>query len=272
MSSAHDRSSADLINKRTWKKNSALRCYGAVEGFSDPGEEAAFKILRDEIRLGRTLDLGVGGGRTTRILLSETQDYVGVDYTPELLEICREKFPGVAFICADARNLSQCPSDSFTFVQFSYNGICSIDGAGRESVFGEALRVLRSGGVFLFSTFVLERRQTWSRPFSTRTLGGPTFAKVGLSIAKFVVGASLGLWRRIRYRKLESFGDESATFLHGAHDYGFLAYCTTLPVLRRQLEERGFSPSIQIIGKSGKLIGASGMGDEEYCHVIARKP
>ena len=86
-------SSSDWINKRTWKTKRALRTYGMAEGFTDPGEEMAFNRVREDARRGRTLDIGVGGGRTTRIVLGESRNYIGIDYTAELIDICRENFP-----------------------------------------------------------------------------------------------------------------------------------------------------------------------------------
>ena len=42
---------------------------------------------------GEVLDLGVGGGRTTAFLSSRAGAYVGLDYAPTMVKICRLKFP-----------------------------------------------------------------------------------------------------------------------------------------------------------------------------------
>src|SRR6266567_2196534 len=48
------------------------------------------------------LDLGVGEGRTTPYLLARAGRYLGVDYSPEMVRLCREKFPGKHFGLARA--------------------------------------------------------------------------------------------------------------------------------------------------------------------------
>jgi SAM-dependent methyltransferase len=266
-------SSSDWINKRTWKTKRALRTYGTAEGFTDSGEEMAFNRVREDARRGRTLDIGVGGGRTTRIALAESRNYIGIDYTAELIEICREKFPGVDFECADARDLSRFGSESFDLVQFSFNGICSIDGDGRHSVFREVFRVLRPGGAFLFSTFFLVDQRGKAAELTLRKISlsaNPVHS--ALSLAKYVTGTAIGLWRRVHYRKLEKFNGESAVFLHGAHDYGFLCHATTLPALRSDLRGHGYAAPVTLISQSGKVVSENEKTEGDYCHVIARKP
>jgi cyclopropane fatty-acyl-phospholipid synthase-like methyltransferase len=39
------------------------------------------------------LDIGVGGGRTSPYLAGKASRYVGIDYAPEMLQVCREKYP-----------------------------------------------------------------------------------------------------------------------------------------------------------------------------------
>ena len=266
--------SSDWINKRTWKTKRALRTYGMAEGFTDPGEEMAFNHVREDARRGRTLDIGVGGGRTTRIVLGESRNYIGIDYTPGLIDnICREKFPGVNFECADARDLSRFTSKSFDLVQFSFNGICSIDGDGRNDVFREVIRVLRPGGAFLFSTFFLDEQKGKPAELTLRKMSlSANPVQSALSLAKYVAGTAIGLWRRVHYRKLEKFDGESAVFLHGAHDYGFLCHATTLPALRSHLSGHGYAAPVTLISQSGKVVPGNETTGGDYCHVIARKP
>ena len=148
-------SSSDWINKRTWKTKRALRTYGMAEGFTDPGEEMAFNRVQEDARRGRTLDIGVGGGRTTQIVLGQSRNYIGIDYTAELIDICREKFPGVDFECADARDLSQFESESFDLVQFSFTAFAQSTATGAIASF---VRFFVSSGPVARSCF---RRSSW---------------------------------------------------------------------------------------------------------------
>jgi SAM-dependent methyltransferase len=263
----------DTINRRTWKRRGALRGYGSAAGFSDPGEEVAFGLVTQDARAGRMLDLGVGGGRTTPIVLAETKDYVGLDYTAELIEICRRKFPGIPFVCADARDLSQFPDDCFNLVQFSFNGINSVDRDGRKRVFGEVFRVLRPGGAFLFSTFVLDNLNLTSKLLTLRKVSlSKNKLPTIMSLARYLASAGLGLWRRATYRKFERTTADEAVLLHEAHDYGFLMHSTTFSALCADLAERGFSSAPRFIGYTGAEISKIDDSKETYFHVIARKP
>jgi len=51
------------------------------------------------------LDMGVGGGRTTPYLSRKASRYVGVDYSEEMIRLCRDKFPQLEFLVADAADL-----------------------------------------------------------------------------------------------------------------------------------------------------------------------
>jgi ubiquinone/menaquinone biosynthesis C-methylase UbiE len=55
------------------------------------------------------LDLGIGAGRTAYTFAAITRRYVGVDYSPKMIELCRDQFPegpSVKFIVGDASDLS----------------------------------------------------------------------------------------------------------------------------------------------------------------------
>jgi ubiquinone/menaquinone biosynthesis C-methylase UbiE len=99
------------------------------------------------------LDLGVGGGRTTPHLSAIASRYLGLDYSEGMVRACRGKFPHLQFEIADASDLSQCEGDSFDAVVFSCNGLdCLAPDGKRENCLRECHRVLKSGGVFIFSS------------------------------------------------------------------------------------------------------------------------
>lgn len=101
----------------------------------------------------RVLDLGVGAGRTTPWLAGRASRYVGVDLSEPMVRRCREKFPALEFLQADATELGEFPGASFDVVVFSFNGIdCIPSVAGRARCYDACARVLRDGGSLLFST------------------------------------------------------------------------------------------------------------------------
>jgi ubiquinone/menaquinone biosynthesis C-methylase UbiE len=140
-------------NLQSYNNDKTVKKY-SLENTLQKGELLIFERYNNRIRNGKVLDVGVGGGRTTPYLAGKAKEYVGIDYAPSMIELCKEKFkiPNVRFFQCDARNLSQFENKYFDFVFFSFNGIDYIDFADRNLVFKETKRVLVDGGIFAFST------------------------------------------------------------------------------------------------------------------------
>jgi SAM-dependent methyltransferase len=116
------------------------------------GELAILKRMRANLPNYEMLDLGVGAGRTTRAFASIAKSYVGVDFSPPMVDACVERFPGHDFRVADVRDLSSFADRHFDFILFSFNGVDCLAYEQRETVFREIHRVLRPGGFFAFSS------------------------------------------------------------------------------------------------------------------------
>src|SRR5690348_6883564 len=95
----------DAINRPTWRGRNVINKYRYLAGYVDPGERAATEYLSKECRDKPILDIGVGAGRTTSLLLPISSDYIGIDYTPELLDIAVQKNPRVKYRFMDARDM-----------------------------------------------------------------------------------------------------------------------------------------------------------------------
>lgn len=109
------------------------------------------------------LDLGVGGGRTTPRLSSIASRYVGVDYAPEMIAVCRKKFPRLEFEVASADDLSSYTSSSFDAVVMAFNGMdYVIPDESRFRALHEIHRVLKPEGILIFSSH--NPRSIWVRP------------------------------------------------------------------------------------------------------------
>jgi SAM-dependent methyltransferase len=111
------------------------------------------------------LDLGVGGGRTSSYLSRNAFRYVGVDYADHMVLACRTKFPTFEFRTMDASDLSYFPEMTFDAVVMAFNGLDALATAARLRCVEECHRILKPGGVFIFSSHnprAVLVRATWS--------------------------------------------------------------------------------------------------------------
>jgi ubiquinone/menaquinone biosynthesis C-methylase UbiE len=135
-------------------------------------EKAILEELRPKLADARMLDVGVGAGRTTLHFAPLVREYVGIDFSPSMIEACRTRFTGtswnVAFDVADVRDLIGFDSASFDFVLFSFNGIDTVGGEqDRSSAVAEIARVCRPGGMFCFSSSNLRFAQVRASMFAS---------------------------------------------------------------------------------------------------------
>jgi ubiquinone/menaquinone biosynthesis C-methylase UbiE len=99
------------------------------------------------------IDIGVGGGRTTEALSRSARSYLGVDYAPAMVAMCRDRFPQLRFEVADATNLSHIVDDAFDATVFSANGIDAIQtDAERMQCLRELRRITRPSGCIILSS------------------------------------------------------------------------------------------------------------------------
>lgn len=98
----------------------------------------------------RVLELGCGTGEFTRRLAETGAEIVGMDISPDLLEIAKEKlaaFPNVKFIQTDMETLDGIDKDYFTAIV----GNSVLHHVDYEACFRESLKRLVGGGKIVFS-------------------------------------------------------------------------------------------------------------------------
>jgi len=224
--------STDQFNHKIYTSDEVVGWYDKLDMLLEP-ERVILEKLRGEITGKKLLDIGVGGGRTTKYLLEFSSDYTGIDYSPQFVELVKKKFSLENVFHCDARDMSRFADGAFDFVLFSFNSIDYIDHEGRIKALKEIRRVLKPGGVFMFSTHNRSWKDTGKLPWQLERRWTPGFFKdclVTLLLSP----------RRARMKRLETHTDEYAILNDNAHNYSLLTYHISIPAQLRQLAALGF--------------------------------
>ncbi len=238
----------DGINLGTW---AARAGEFAVDGWLDPAEPAAVAAAAPLLRGGRVLDIGVGAGRTTPLLRRLGADYVGVDYSPEMVALARQRHPGVDLRCSDARDLATLGDSSIALVFVSNNSLDAVSHEGRAQALAEIARVLRVGGAAVVSTLNKDGRLYRCRPDAIPELPwrsalvpadgyGPQAgvdADDTAAAASWNVARVVGNWRRLSRLAVDHGGWGLAPL--PAHEFGLLVHFCTLAAARAELAVHG---------------------------------
>ncbi len=135
------------------------RVYDDMENALIRAEEQLVESLTRDLPVGRALDAACGTGRHAARLADAGHETVGIDATPAMLEVARERAPGVDFRLGD---LAELPLDDESF-DFA---ICALALAHFEDpspAISELARVVRPGGRVVLTdahpTFVLIQGQ-----------------------------------------------------------------------------------------------------------------
>jgi ubiquinone/menaquinone biosynthesis C-methylase UbiE len=251
----------DTVNKRSYARAKVVDWYGELD-FVHPAEAVILEKLRPEIKGKKLLDIGIGGGRTTRFLRDFSNDYTGIDYTSASIDIAKRKFPDANLLCCDARDLSIFPADSFALVLFSLNGIDYVAHEDRLRILNEAFRVLQPGGFFVFSTHNRDYRNfnklAWQEGFQFKL----NFLKSCLYTLAF-------LPKHLKMKRHEVLSDEYAIINDNAHGFSLLSYYISIDKQRAQLEVAGFA-NTEAYDMDGKQVDAD--RDSAWIYYLTQKP
>jgi SAM-dependent methyltransferase len=221
-------------NRQVWSTDHSADTYSRQEALF-PAELQIFTMLAEELAAGRLLDIGVGAGRSTAYLHQRCREYVGIDYSPTMVDRAKSRFPQLELRVMDARDLSAFATDSFGVVVFSYNGIDYMGHEERLTTLKEIHRVLRPGSVFIFSTH--NRNSKVLSAWSIRHLQTPPGLK---ALPKNLARFFLGIFNSLRVKKFERLEEDYALLNDMAERYRLLTYYIDPETQIAQLDRLGF--------------------------------
>ena len=243
----------DRINLRTMRSSAVVAHYARPDELL-PHERASLDQVADEVRGAPILDIGVGGGRTVKALREVSKDYVGIDYSQEMVDACKARYPHVRFVHTDARCMSAIRDGSISLAMFSCNGISMVGHDDRLAIMREVYRVLKPGGVFLFTTYNRN---------SPEASAGFRFPELELSanpvrslvrVSRALKNTVVSVYQRRQNVKHEIHTSRYAVLNDVCHNYGVMLYYITLAHQRQQLEQAGFLPEAVAFDCKGRRI------------------
>ena len=215
--------------EKVYSNQSVVEYYSKLQDLQ-PCEELLFsKHLKDSVSV---LDIGVGGGRTTPYLSEYVNRYVGIDFSDGMIKAAKIRFPLHDLRVCKAENLSCFADCEFDSVVFSFNGIDYITtDSDRTKCLSEIYRVLKKGGVFIFSSH--NARYSIFLP----CLSGVALHK---SIWRIVLSAYKSFRISLRLATSGAWASQAGYYLDPVHG-GLLTYSSTPLLMRQQLDRAGFT-------------------------------
>jgi len=234
-----------MSNQSTYNSEKVVKEYCSLDGLQEP-EKTILKHIEPKLSQMRILDLGVGGGRTTPYFGFPAKEYVGVDYSPKMVQSCLERFSplpkNISFFQGDARSLSSLRDSSFDFILFSFNGIDYSSHQDRLLTLQEIKRVCRSKGNFFFSTHNL---QAVDKLFIIQKTLNP---------AKMLWRVFRNYFLRLNNQKLTKIKQSEYSIINdGAHNFNLKTHYISPKFQINELKEAEFS-NVKVYGLNGQKI------------------
>lgn len=249
------RDDTDTLNKSFYLGGLAAEWWATKDSVMTE-EQAFLDEFGDEVKGRKVLDIGIGGGRTTRFLLPLAGNYIGVDYSPDMIKKVASSFPGSRLEVRDARDLSAYRDGEFDFVLFSFNGMDCIAHEGRMQTMGEVHRVLKLGGLFVFSSH--NRERPILKPYALKFL---SLSKHPVRMLKYFLAYLDGIrsWRKSIAYAIDR--EEYALRHDSGNAFKAPMYYISKQAQAAQLERQGFA-LLAIYDRAGRKVTPPEPDDE----------
>jgi ubiquinone/menaquinone biosynthesis C-methylase UbiE len=254
------------INKRYYDTPGVAETYGKRTSLQK-GEEVILSLLAEKIRNKPLLEIGVGQGRTTPYLSALTEQYVGIDYSENMLKPCKLRHPTSNLLLCDGRSLSF-SDESFEAVYFCWNAIDDAGHDDRTLMLREVYRVLRGDGVFFFSSHNIDAKRR--SPYHFRGFAFDARLKLLNENLRRVNRYARAIRNHLRMARHERHEQEYSIVNDHAEDFSLLTYYISKENQVRQLERAGFC-DVRMVGLEGSFVKRGEPCYDPWIFYIARK-
>lgn len=256
--------SLDEVNLAHYSRRETPLTYRSSYDVLQPPEVTIFLEHRDEIAGCRALDLGCGAGRAALYLIRWAREYTGLDYSMEMIDHCRRRFPGERFIHGDVRDMSMLEDCAFDLVYFPSNGLDYIDHEGRLSALREIARLLADGGMFVFSS------HNRNRPGASRS-PRLSFSWDPSVMLRNLIRHRRRAMNRARNVRLERHEDDYSILNDSAHNHALVTYYIGQEAQIAQLADFGFE-TVGLYSLNGDRLDPGEIDRESgWIYYVARK-
>lgn len=261
----------DEVNIAAWGADDIVQYYATTSGWLDNGEKEAFAYALRQQPRGAVLDIGIGGGRTTGLLRPMAGDYVGIDISPKMIAAAKLRFPAATLHCLDARAMTGLENRSFDIAFFSCAGLDAMDLAGRRAILGEARRVLRPQGLFVFSSFNNEGPWAHSRVGLFMPRRWRDLRELAGNVRRSLRDLAHAKGRIGRLAAHEENGADRSVRLLPAFGFRVFAMFSTCQAIAGELDRHGFVID-RILTDRGEIVGDAGRPPRQasWFYYIAR--
>jgi SAM-dependent methyltransferase len=237
-------------NRATYESAKFVGVYASFEDLF-PAEAKIFTDFSTQFG-GRVLDIAVGGGRTTRALISRAKHYSGLDYSAGMVRVTQAAFPQAELRQLDMREVPKVyAGQQFDAILISFNGIDYISWEDRCALLKALPSLLAPNGVFVFSVHDLAnadaQRGFHLRPDFRETLRTVYKPRSLMRLAIRMPPWFLRAWgNRVRNRHLEKDFDGYSYLNDSGEDFGLLTTYVSMAKQTEVLKSCGYT-KIQIL-------------------------
>ena len=235
-----------MANKNTYETKEIVKRYSTQDYLLKP-EKTMLDMFKTKFKNMSMLDIGVGGGRTTQYFAQLTKEYVGIDYSKKMIDVCNKRFPKhskkISFRLCDVRYMDMFNDNHFDLIFISENGLDYISHEDRLNALREIKRVGKKGGFFYFSTHNL---QTIDKLLSIKLSLHPS--TIARNIVRYLLLRLLNKnFKELKNKKYTTMND-------GAHQFRLSTYYIKPLEQVKQLSSLGFKNVRVYSLKNGKEI------------------